>query len=353
MKVSIIGAVNGGQAMAGHFAMLGHCVILYNRTRDHIVPVLERGGIELQGAINGFGRLSCITCDIGMAIKGAELLMITTTADAHREIAALIAPFIEDGQVIVLSPGRTLGAIEFSSVLKKKTTKRFYLAEAQSLFYACRAEHDGVVKVIGVKERVLLAAFPATDTQYVISRINSVYPCFVTADNVLVTSLENIGAIFHPAVVLFNAATIERGQVFYFYNEMTPAIANFLTRIDEERLEIGKAFGIHLNSVSDWVSFAYKDIKGDDLCTKMQNNPAYYKVLSPADLQTRLLFEDVPTGILPFVELGRMAGVEVPLLTAILHITQALLNVDFVTNGRSLKNLDLDKVTTVDFLKSL
>jgi opine dehydrogenase len=353
MKISIIGAGNGGQAMAGHFAILGHKVTLYNRSRDRISNIINTASIELQDAICGIGKIDCITTDISKAVKAADLIMITTTADAHAEIACLMAPYVEEGQCIVLNPGRTLGAIEFSNLLRKKTTKCVYIAEAQSLIYACRAVKAGQVKVIGVKDKVLLAAYPAVDTDYVLHLINSVYPCFIKANNVLETSLENIGAIFHPSVVLFNAATIERGQEFYFYNDMTPAIADFLAKIDEERLKIGIAFGIKLNSVSEWVSFAYKDIKGDDLCTKMQNNPAYFKILSPPNLNTRLLYEDVPTGILPLSELGKMAGVETPLLTSVLNISQTLLNVDFVKTGRTLRNLGLANIFASDFLKSL
>jgi opine dehydrogenase len=85
----------------------------------------------------------------------------------------------------------------------------------------------------------------------------------------------------------------------------------------------------------------------------MQNNPAYYKILSPPNLNTRLLYEDVPTGILPLSELGKMAGVETPLLTSVLNISQTLLNIDFVKTGRTLRNLGLENTSASDFLKSL
>lgn len=41
MEISIIGAGNGGQAMAAHFTMLGHKVRLYNRSLDKIIPIIE------------------------------------------------------------------------------------------------------------------------------------------------------------------------------------------------------------------------------------------------------------------------------------------------------------------------
>ena len=155
------------------------------------------------------------------------------------------------------------------------------------------------------------------------------------------TSLENIGAMFHPCVLLFNAATIERNEVFWFYRDMTEQIASFIEKFDSERLAVGKAYGIDLLGVNEWIKFAYKDTIGDTLCERMKNNPAYHDIKSPSTIFTRQLTEDIPTGVLPIMELGRAAGVETPLLVSIVNICEALLDQDFHSDGRTLKNLGL------------
>jgi opine dehydrogenase len=352
--VAVIGAGNGGQAMAGHLGMNGHKVRLYNRTESVLEPIRTAGGIELKDAIQGFGEVAFASNDIGSVVKNADIIMVTTTADAHRYIAQQLAPHLEDGQIIVLNPGRTLGALEVRSVLSRLVpNKRLFVAEAQSLVYACRAERAGLIRVIGIKDRVLLAALPATDTRIVLDRLKSIYSCFNAAEHILITSLENIGAILHPAIVLFNAAAIERGNSFYFYNDMTPHVAAFLSKLDKERLAIGKAFDIELHNLEEWISFAYSNIEGDDLCSKMKNNPAYYKILAPQAINSRLLMEDIPTGILPMIELGKAAGIELPLMTSIFEIGQSLLEVDFKTTGRTLKSLDLSGKNTVEILRAV
>ena len=169
------------------------------------------------------------------------------------------------------------------------------------------------------------------------------YPCFVKADNILKTSFENIGAILHPPVIIFNAAAIERGDLFYFYNDMTPSLASFLEQIDKERLAIGKAMGLDLLSLFEWVSYAYKKIEGDSLLEKMRNNPAYHKILAPNTLYSRLLLEDIPTGILPMIETAKIMSVETPLMNSILEISQSLLKIDFRKTGRTIERLKLDK----------
>lgn len=342
-KISIIGAGNGGQAFAGYLSMAGYKTCLYDIDVDKINLLKKLGGVQLEGKIHGFGKIDCITTNITEAVKGAQIIMITTVANAHQSVAQSIAPFLEEGQVVVLNPGRTCGALVFKQTLKKiGCNKRIYLGEAQTLVYACRIIENGHVNVIGIKDEVLLSGLPAADTDIILETLNPIFPCFKKANNVLRTSLENIGAMFHPCVLLFNAATIERNELFWFYRDMTEQVAEFIEKFDAERLAVGKAYGINLLSVKEWIKHAYKNTEGDTLCERMRNNPAYYDIKSPSTIFTRQLTEDIPTGVLPILELGKVAGVNTPLLQSMVHICEGLLNMDLHSNGRTLKNLGLE-----------
>lgn len=343
MKIAVIGAGNGGQSIAGYLALQGYETSLYDIDVQKMDILKQKGGIELTGRIEGFGKIDCITTDIAEAVKGATIVMVTTVANAHRAVAKSMAPYVEEGMTIILNPGRTCGALVFNQTLQTQgCTKRYYLGEAQTLVYACRVIENGKVNIIGVKDEVFLSGLPASDTDYILSKINPMYPCFVKADNVLRTSLENIGAMFHPCVCLFNAATIERQDEFWFYRDMTEQVARFIEKFDQERLAVGKAYGVDLLSVTEWIKFAYKDTEGDTLCERMKNNPAYHDIKAPGTIFTRQLTEDIPTGVLPIMELGKAAGVEVPLLTSMVNTIEALLDIDLHTNGRSLNNLGLE-----------
>ena len=351
MKIAIIGAGNGGQTMAGHLSLMGYKVSLYDIDVEKMNILKQLEGIQLEGRLKGLGRISCVTTDIVEAVKGAEIIMVTTVANAHQAVAISIAPYLEEGQVIVLNPGRTCGALIFKQTLKSAgCTKRVYIGEAQTLVYACRVIENGHVNVIGIKDEVLLSGLPSADTDYILSKLNPIFSCFVKADTVLNTSLENIGAMFHPCVLLFNAATIERNEFFWFYRDMTEQVAEFIERFDAERLAVGKAYGIDLLSVREWIKFAYKDTKGETLCERMRNNPAYHDIKSPSTIFTRQLTEDIPTGVLPMIELGKVAGVDTPLLQSMVYICEALLNRDMHSSGRTLKNLGLDGMTKEQIL---
>lgn len=342
MIITVIGAGNGGQTLAGHLSMMGYEVNLYDIDAEKMATLKVLGGIKLEGRLHGNGKISCITTNIATAVKGSEIIMVTTVANAHRAVAKSIAPYLVDGQIVVLNPGRTCGALVFKQTLKDEgCTKRIYLGEAQTLIYACRVLENGHVNVIGIKDEVLLSGLPAKDTDYILKKLNPIFPCFKKADNVIRTSMENIGAMFHPCVLLFNAATIERNEVFWFYRDMTEQVAEFIEKFDAERLAVGKAYGVKLLSVREWIKFAYKDTEGDTLCERMRNNPAYHDIKSPSTIFTRQLTEDIPTGVLPIMELGKAAGVKTPLLESMIHICEALLGQDLHTNGRNLKNLGL------------
>ncbi|MBR6929878.1 MAG: NAD/NADP octopine/nopaline dehydrogenase family protein [Prevotella sp.] len=352
MKIAVIGAGNGGQAISTYASMQGHEVRLYDIEVDKVKRLLELEYFSLKGCIQGIARIKTITADIAEAVRGAELVMVTTIANAHVSVAKLIAPFVEEGQVIVLNPGRTCGALVFRQALVDSgCTKRYYLAEAQTLVYACRIEEDGIVNIIGVKDEVLLSAIPASDTAHVLSKVNQLYPCLKPAPDVLHTSLENIGAIFHPCVLLFNAGTIERKTEFYFYRDMTERIAAFIEELDGERLAVGHAYGIELLSVCDWIKFAYKDTEGNTLCERMRNNPSYHDIKSPTSVFVRQLTEDIPTGIIPMMELGKNAMLEMKLFESITTVASSLLGVDLYAEGRTLKRLGLEGMTKEEIIR--
>lgn len=352
--IAVIGAGNGGQALAAHLAAMGRSVRLYDRNQSKVDKLNETRILKLVGALELEGRIEFATTDLRRAIEGAKLIMVATTATAHRELAAQMSSLLKDGQIILLNPGRTCGALEFRNTLEQKgLNKRVYVAEAQTLIYACRIVETGTVNIIGVKDKVLISAFPASDTEHVLTVLNPIYSCFSPAKNVLQTSFENVGAMFHPAVVLFNEAAIERGNKFYFYRDMTDGLSRIIEGIDEERIAVASAYGIEPISAFDWVSYAYDGVEGDTLCERMHNNPAYYEILAPKTIDCRQITEDIPTGIIPMAELGRAAGVPTPLFDSLITMCSVLLDKDFRTEGRTLKNLGLENCSVNEIIKKI
>lgn len=343
---SIIGAGNGGQTMAGHLGIEGRSVRIYDVFQSTIDAINEKKGIEVQGEINGFGPLELATCDIKKAVENADLINVVVPAIYHKDIAKSCAPFLKDGQIIVLHPGATFGAFEFKKILEdNQCTARVTIAEAFSLLYACRAEKPGHATIFGVKKNLHIAAFPATDTDRVVSMLNTVFPQFEAAENVLVTSVGNLNAMMHPGPTVLNTAKIDNQEEFLYYWEgITPAIGDFVEGLDQERLGIAEALGIEITPLRD----AYWDMyraSGDTLSEIVKDNKAYDGIKGQNTLDTRYLTEDIPTGLCPLVSLGKQLGVSVDRMETIAKLGGFLLNRDFAAEGRSVESAGLDKLT--------
>jgi opine dehydrogenase len=70
MRVAVLGAGNGGLAAAADLTLRGHEVRLFEHPafREHLVPIRERGGIELIGVASGFASVDLVTDDIRSAV---------------------------------------------------------------------------------------------------------------------------------------------------------------------------------------------------------------------------------------------------------------------------------------------
>lgn len=329
MKITVIGAGNGGLAMAGDLAKRFK-VNLYSPFAKEIKSITE---VILEGKINGSGKLSLVTTNIERAIQGAEIIMVVVPAFAHGPIAEECAPYLQNGQIIVLNPGRTGGALEFNHVLEKMNVKAdITIAETNTLVYACRKTNSNKVLIHGVKNKVLLAALPATKTKKIIKKIQVLYPQFQPAENVLETSLDNIGAVFHPAIMLN-----EESPTFY---NITLKTAELLEKIDKERLEIAEAFGIKLRSAVRWLEETY-NAKGKTLYEKIINNKAYKKINRPKGFDVRQIAEDIPYGLVPIALLGRKIGASTSFSDVTINKCCFLLNRNLWQQGRNLEKIGL------------
>ena len=325
MKVTVIGAGNGGLAIASHLALKEHKVNLYSIFQEELESIISKGGIELEGVEEGFALLDKVTNDIKLALEGAELIMIVTPANAHAKIARDCAPHLKDNQVVILNPGRTGGALEFDKVLtEEKIKNKPIIGEAQTLIYACRKISSTKVVIYGVKKSLSVASFPAKNTKRLIKVLNKAYPQFVPAVNVLETSLNNIGAIFHPAPTILNSARIESGEKFDYYHEgITPVVATVLENIDRERLEVAKA---------------------------LKNNMAYEGVKAPTAINIRYLTEDIPMSLVPIASIGHQLGVPTPNIDSIIKIGSTMLKIDFWKSGRTADKLGLRNLSSTEII---
>ncbi|MBT9154016.1 MAG: Opine dehydrogenase [Firmicutes bacterium] len=352
-RIAVLGAGHGGQGMAGHLGLMGCEVSLYNRSADRIAPFAMAKGIELTGQIEGFGALEQVTTDMESAIKDAALIMVVVPANGHAAIARACAPYLRDGQIVVLHPGRTGGALEFFNIIREHgCTANVIISEASTLIYACRMLNPAKVHVFGIKNVIPVAAIPSYRTPEVINKLNIIYPQFVPGDNVLKTSLDNIGAIFHPALTILNAGRIEstHGEFDFYMDGATPAVARVLETMDMERVAVAAALGIRAMTAREWLYIAY-DAAGRTLYEAMQANIGYKGITAPPTTLMRYITEDVPMSLVPMSSLGHHLNVPTPMIDNMIHLASVIHDTDYWAEGRTVETMGLAELSVKQIRK--
>jgi opine dehydrogenase len=345
-KYTVVGAGHGGKAMAAHLALMGFQVTLYNRTFDHIAALKARGGIDLEcaeGGPHGFAKLALVTSDLSDALQDAQMIMVVVPSSAHADIARSAAPYLKAGQIIVLHPGRTCGALEFAKALHDQgCTADVTIAEAETFIYASRSDGPAQARIFRIKEAVPLAALPAIRTETVLQAIQPAYPQFIDGGNVLNTGMNNMGAIFHPALTLLNAGWIEatHGDYQFYIDGVTPSVARVLEVLDRERVTVASSLGLRARTGLEWLQMAYNTI-GEDLHEAIHNQPGYYGIKAPSTLNHRYIFEDVPMSLVPIASLGERFGVSVRGMDSIIRLACIVHRTDYWKRGRTVDKLGI------------
>jgi opine dehydrogenase len=344
-KITVIGAGHGGKAMAAEMGARGFSVVLYNRTASKIEVIQMRGGVQLmtEDGHESFAPLDTVTSDIGEAVTGADLIMVVVPASGHRDVALACAPHLADDQVVVLNPGRTGGALEFRQALIEGACDcEPIICEAETFLFAARSMGPAEARIFRTKYSVPVAALPATRTQEALEILTTPYPQFIPAENVLHTSVNNMGAIFHPGLSLLNAGWIEATQgAFEFYMDgVTPTTAKVLAALDRERVTVGASLGVRAQTAEDWLSRAY-GAQGENLYEAMHANAGYKGIKAPNLLQHRYIFEDVPCSLVPIALIGRQYGVDTPTIAALISLANIAHGTDYWCKGRTPERLGI------------
>jgi len=339
-RMAVIGAGNGGTAIAGDLTLAGHeCRLFeFEEWAGNVTAVNEKGGIKVTGvAHTGFAKVALATTDLSAAMDGAELIMVATQALTHARVAHAIAPLVRDGHVVILWPGSG-GSLEIRRVFDELGVKAdVLLGEGATFPYCCRRlEGPGTVNIHRIDgPRNQVAALPAARTPELMAALKGVYDTVVPARSILEPALYNPNIIVHPAGALFNMGRIEHSKgEFWMYKEgITPSVKKIINGMDRERQAIMAALG-------------YPPMTYEVVFTDLFNvSVAEFAVASsqgPFSMQDRYITEDVPMGVTLTASLGRKLGIPTPTYDSIIHVASLVNETDYYRTGRNLANLKLD-----------
>ena len=350
-KITILGAGNGGQTMAGYLAAKGNQVTLFEHPdfEEKLLKIKEKGEIILQGTLNYSGKLDLVTSDPEYAVKNADIIYLVAPTFAQKPMFELVAPFLKDGQIIVLLPGN-FGSLSLKKLLKEKGIHiNIGIAEADTIPFACRQMEPGNIDVWGMKKTMSLASLPGNDIGRIISEIQDYFPLpLEPAPNVIAIGLYNTNMILHCPTMIMNTGWIEKEpQGFSFYKDgMSDSVCKVMEAMDKERINVGKALDIELLSNMDDMKKIYQ-LEGNTLRETILNNSTYcgHGKDSPASMAHRYLNEDVPYLLVPVSCFGKLLDIPTPVIDSIILLAGLVNGKDYFSSGVNLEKLGLEDMS--------
>lgn len=346
-RVAVLGAGNGGCAIAADLVRRGiECTLFDLPAFEAVVaPIREAGTLRLSGALGDVTLAAPpVTTDMGVAVEGSDVLLVAVPAFAQVAFAEAFASFLRAGQVVVLVPGSTGGALAVAEVLRRAgRLDGIAVAETLSLPFACRKVDPTHVNVSGVKHDLPVAAFPASRSSNVAEALAGVFPAGITtAANVLETSLNNLNAMAHPLPTLLNAGWIETtAGDFRFYNDgVSPSVARAMDAADRDRLAVVTALGLPGIPATEWDRRLY-GLAGATTYDLNRDSWVHRDVRAPRELRSRYLTEDVPFGLVPIASVARELGIATPTIDLAIDLACLLLDEDLRAVGRTAASLGL------------
>jgi len=346
MKVAVLGGGNGSFAAAGDFALAGHEVRLWRRDPVAVEAHRTAGGSITVTDFRGThdARLALISSDIGKAIAGAELILCPVPAFGQPDIAARLAPHLQDGQVVFLPPG-TFGSILLAKAMRQAGNgAQVAFAETGTLPWLARKQSAYHIRISGRGKRLPTGVFPLRLAQHALNLIGAAFPGVIEpCGDALSAALMNAGPIIHPPLIIMNAGPIEHFDRWDIHKEGTqPAIRRVTDALDRERITIREALGYgapHFPLADHYAT------SGDEW---MYGRGSHDKITGSGDwrehlvlTEHRYMLEDTKIGLSLFASAGHLAGVSAPLIGAFLAIGSAICGESFMETGRPLAKLGL------------
>ena len=401
MTIGIYGiSSQSGRAFLADYLSKNYRVIGYTRPTVHGQEILDTikniGGLYLERPKNTnhessrFIELgnSCVTSDLDYMVANADIIIIPLPSTAH------ISAVQEMNKVglwkrrvpIILAPSRSVA----SPYIWAELGERYPIVCFSTCPYSCKAPKPEI-SLIKRRKRTYIATLEGDINRRHMDMLRELFPQAALSTVPALSSLNNIGAVFHCATYLLNIDEIEarerRGEIFSFYMDgiaARPEVGRVLEQIDQVRLEIADALGIRtfglksnprediwrkltnglraleeesaedidilrrirkefteyldncVISAQHWLDITYgvERIAGETLSETIGRTPTYQKNSIP---QLRYVTEDIPTGLVVFEALAHMLKIDCNVISRLIDMYNNYYNLDARAHGRNLQ----------------
>lgn len=351
MNVSILGAGNGGTAVAAQLSLSGHDVTLIktsNAMHDESFNfLLENGGrVDLiEGGKTVTAKIKNITRQLSY-LSESEVVIIYIQTNYHEALIKRIKPYLRNGQILLLNPGY----LSTAYVIKHCADIDLTICEAQSSFLDCRISKPGAIKIGFRNVRNPLGIFPVSHINKGRKTLDKLGFPFVYLPSVIEAALHNPNLIVHTVGAIMSIARIEKTQGDYcMYHEVfTPSVWRILEELDDEKMNVMEKLGCERMSYLE--ACKYRNTLDDSRDAKevffwYASMPTRAK--GPLEVDSRYISEDVPQGLVLLESLGLKLNISTSVCTALIDIASAALGRDLRIEGRTMDRFGEEAVESI------
>jgi hypothetical protein len=276
------------------------------------------------------------TGELDEAVKDAEAIFLTGPVHKQRTYAMVLADHLQDGQVLVIAPGRSLGAAEAAWMLRVGgCTADITIAEVQGLPYWTSV--NGSQLHLSKAAPVAAATLPAGRGD-VLDGLKRYLPNIIPLLSTVHSGFyDGSGLVEVPALLLGGVAAGQGGPSIpdggvpleenrTFRALIGPGQMTVISRLADERRRVASRFGVRdLPDDETWVATHAGMGRGEG------SRPV------PDETAASGIIRCATVGSLaPLLSAARIAGIDVPATESVITLASTVLGADIEPAGRRL-----------------
>ncbi|MFK7836191.1 MAG: hypothetical protein AB8B60_08215 [Sulfitobacter sp.] len=347
-RIAVLGGGPDARLLAALALSEGCEVTLFSAYGHELEFLRASSGIGLRGAgpvgtyhVDREGAAVQLTAELDRAVQGAEVIFLTGPVHKQRTYAMVLADHLADGQILVLAPGRSLGAAETAWNLRLGGCRAdVTLVELQGLPYWYRAE--GATLHLGEAAPMAAATLPR-GREGALASLAKVLPNIAPVDSVLASGFADLSAAVEiPALLMGGKGLSEGGVAVPMGGTPLPENETFAALIGAdqrriiallaaERRAVALAYGVrNLPQTDDWIATFAGAERGSAA-----------RPVPDTDTARMMMRDGVIGSLAPLASAAQSAGVPVPQTQALMALVSGVLDADVAAAGRGLHTMGL------------
>ena len=348
-RVAVLGGGPDACLLSALCLAEGAEVTLFSAYGAELNQLRQSGGISLRG-VGPVGSYQVdrqsspsikTTAELDGAIADAQVIFLTGPIHKQRTYAMVLATHLNDGQIVVLAPGRSLGALETAWHLRiGGCTADVTIVETQGLPYWY--DVNGVQLNLTYCAEVAAATLPS-GRGHVIEQLQRFLPNLKACDSVLWSGFADGSALVDiPALLLNGPSMSDGGKPIPMGAYPLPENNTFraligaeqmavIDRLSSERRQVAQAFGLrNLPSSEEWVDVHAGAERGE-----------YSRPVPNRDAAQTLLRDGVIGSLAPLLSAAKLTGIDVPVTQSMVTLASTILGADVAAAGRRLDTIGI------------